>query len=167
MERLLETLSGGAVRRPDLLDDDDDEEEERQKRQKHSHSPISVQLSPPTSQRKPSSTKEPIRTAKSPKSAEESNLQNRVSAMEPKIARYIGSSSGLYLMSKTRDEDTMRRSLLFKDELGTYRFGAASDISDDMMLLRDQSTIDRPSDGDDEQVENTISRDILVCLIET
>jgi hypothetical protein len=87
--------------------------------------------------------------------------------MEPKIARYIGSSSGLYLMSKTRDEETMRRSLLFKDELGTYHFGAASDKCDDMMLLRDQSAVERASDGDEEQEENVISRDILSYVIET
>lgn len=174
MEKLLETLSGTS--QPPNLDDEDDEddedikeeevEEEQQleerKRPKKSHPSTKLRASPteevviniPNSQMPTNSIVN-----------EENKRKNRLKVMEPKIARYIGSSSGLYLMSKTRDEETMRKSLLFKDEIGTYRFGAASDVSDDMMVLRDQIASEQA--GDEDREEMKVSLDVLSYLVDS
>lgn len=174
MEKLLETLSGTS--QPPNLDDEDgdddqdikEEEVEKEqqlaerKRSKKSHSSTKSNASPseevvvnmPNSHLPSNSIAD-----------EENNRKNRLKVMEPKIARYIGSSSGLYLMSKTRDEETMRKSLLFKDEIGTYRFGAASDASDDMMVLRDQIASERADDEDREEVK--VSLDVLSYLVDS
>jgi hypothetical protein len=175
MEKLLETLSGTS-HPPNLDDEEDDDDDEdikeeeveeeqppeERKRPKKSHPSTKLRASPtedivinmPNSQMPTNSVLN-----------EENNRKNRLKVMEPKIARYIGSSSGLYLMSKTRDEETMRKSLLFKDEIGTYRFGAASDASDDMMVLRDQIASEQAGDEDREEIK--VDLDVLSYLVDS
>ncbi|KAI8584047.1 hypothetical protein K450DRAFT_66048 [Umbelopsis ramanniana AG] len=173
MEKLLETLSGTS-QPPNFDDEDDDDEEEikeeeeeqqiiERKRPKKSHPSTHPSVSPPTEEITIN-----IPTSKMATNAtvnEDNNRKSRLKVMEPKIARYIGSSSGLYLMSKTRDEETMRKSLLFKDEIGTYRFGAASDASDDMMVLRDQIASEQA--GDEDREEARVSLDVLSYLVDS
>jgi hypothetical protein len=169
MEKLLETLSGTPNFDDDDADDDDDDvkeeedEEEQQlqerKRPKKAHPSTKLRASP---------TEDIVINIPTPKMAtvnEDNDRKSKLKVKEPKIARYIGSSSGLYLMSKTRDEETMRKSLLFKDEIGTYRFGAASDASDDMMVLRDQMASEQA--GDEDREETKVSLDVLSYLVDS
>jgi hypothetical protein len=175
MERLLESLSNNGPK-PILDDNDDgneeeeDEEDEEEEEQEERKRP---KISPSATNPRPHSTEEIVintqtpSTLKNPIAQEESNMKGRLNVIEPKITRYIGSSSGLYLMSKTRDEETMRKSLLFKDEFGTYRFGPASDATDDMMVLRDHIVTEKPGDGEEERDENKISFDVLSYLVDS
>jgi hypothetical protein len=172
MEKLIESLSGGGAAAA-ALDLDDDFE--IPKRQKFSHSPTESVSSSSTATAEVNALKQeqpPLpRSLKdipvASKESEEPKIKERLSAIEPKIARYIGSSSGLYLMSNTREEDTLRKGWLFKDEIGSYRFGAASDACDDVMLLRDQVSAERTSGDDDRYEGGAFSRDILSCLIQS
>lgn len=172
MEKLIQTLSGGSAAAAAL---DLDDEFEIPKRQKLSYSPTesgsasSVATGELTTfKQEPLPPPPPLKEGMSTsRESEDSKIKDRLSAMEPRIARYIGSSSGLYLMSKTREEDTLRKGWVFKDEIGSYRFGAASDACDDVMLVRDQVSAEQTSGDDDRYEEGAISRDLLSYLLQS